>query len=99
MAALLLFQQACWDPEQLEPGLLVELAALIERERRPSLGWWSGAKILPFTTKRETTTLRSAVPSVQGLGAAAAGAAAPATFGVLASLTMRRTSASSFLAS
>jgi hypothetical protein len=54
MAALLLFQQACWDPERLEPGLLVQLAALIERERRPSLGWWSGAKTLPFTTQRGT---------------------------------------------
>jgi hypothetical protein len=54
MAALLLFQQACWDPERLAPGLLIQLAALIERERRPALGWWAGAKTLPFTARRGT---------------------------------------------
>jgi hypothetical protein len=53
MAALLLFQHACWE-ERLVPGLLVQLAALLERERRPSLGWWSGAKTLPFTSQRRS---------------------------------------------
>ena len=53
MAALLLFQHACWE-ERLEPGLLVQLVALLERERRPSLLWWSGAKTLPFTSNKGT---------------------------------------------
>jgi hypothetical protein len=53
MAALLLFQHACWE-KRLVPGLLVQLAALLERERRPSLAWWSGAKTLPFTSKKGT---------------------------------------------
>jgi hypothetical protein len=46
MAALLLFQQAI-ETERLTHGLLTQLALLVERERRPSLDWWS-VKTLPL---------------------------------------------------
>jgi tetratricopeptide (TPR) repeat protein len=46
MAALLLFQQAC-EIDRLAPGLLVKLAALLERERKPSLAWWPAANSMP----------------------------------------------------
>jgi tetratricopeptide (TPR) repeat protein len=46
MAALLLYQQASWE-DRLAPELLVQLAALLERERRPSLAWWAAANSLP----------------------------------------------------
>jgi hypothetical protein len=46
MAAFLLFQHAV-EEERLTPELLFQLAALTERERRPSVAWWAGAGTLP----------------------------------------------------
>jgi hypothetical protein len=46
MAALLLYQQASWE-DRLVPPLLVQLAALLERERRPSLACWAAASSIP----------------------------------------------------
>jgi tetratricopeptide (TPR) repeat protein len=40
-AALLLFEQACASG-RLTAELVRQLAGMIERHRRPSLGWWSG---------------------------------------------------------
>jgi len=59
IAALLLFLNACWH-DRLTPGLLGELAALIERERRPSLAWWSAAKSMPLS--RRTGDAGAAAP-------------------------------------
>jgi hypothetical protein len=39
-AALILFQQAC-EERKLTPDLVRQLAAFLERRRRPSLAWWS----------------------------------------------------------
>ena len=39
-AALILFQQAC-EERKLTPDLVRQLAAFLERQRRPSLAWWS----------------------------------------------------------
>jgi tetratricopeptide (TPR) repeat protein len=45
--ALLLVQHACED-QRLTPELARQLAAMLERERRPSLDWWSGSgTVLP----------------------------------------------------
>jgi tetratricopeptide (TPR) repeat protein len=46
MAALLLYQHASWE-DRLRPELLVQLVALLERERRPSLVWWAAANSIP----------------------------------------------------
>jgi tetratricopeptide (TPR) repeat protein len=42
MSVLLLVQNACLE-HRLSRELAVQLARLLERERRPSLGWWSGS--------------------------------------------------------
>jgi hypothetical protein len=46
MANFLLFQHAV-EEQRLTAELLFQLAALTERERRPSLAWWGGAATLP----------------------------------------------------
>jgi tetratricopeptide (TPR) repeat protein len=46
MAALLLYQHASWE-DRLRPELLVQLVALLERERRPALVWWAAANSMP----------------------------------------------------
>jgi len=48
MEALLLVLQAC-AVERLTPERLAGIAALVERELRPSPVWWSGVRTLPFT--------------------------------------------------
>ena len=48
MEALLLVLQAC-AVERLTPERLAGIAALVERELRPSPLWWSGVRTLPFT--------------------------------------------------
>jgi tetratricopeptide (TPR) repeat protein len=48
MEALLLVLQGC-AVEQLTPERLAGIAAVVERELRPSPAWWSGVKTLPFT--------------------------------------------------
>jgi len=59
IAALLLFLNACWL-DRLTPGLLGEVAALIERQRRPSLAWWAAAKSMPLS--RRTGDAGAAAP-------------------------------------
>ena len=51
--ALLLVQNACEDG-RLTPELAGQLASMLERNRRPSLDWWSGSgTVLPEKSDAE----------------------------------------------
>jgi hypothetical protein len=53
IVSLLLFQQACAQEGKLTHELIVQLARVLEQNRRPSLSWWSGFDTLLTPSSEE----------------------------------------------
>ncbi len=51
--SLLLFQQACAQDGKLTHEFIVQLARVLEENRRPNLSWWSGFETFLSPTSRE----------------------------------------------